>query len=47
MEKGTTKIVYKKCQDCGVKISILCNETAQIVAIRCNHCLKPKQKNKK
>ena len=38
--KELTKIVRKKCQDCRNNISILCNESANIVAARCSDCLK-------
>ena len=33
-----TKIVNRKCQDCGKRVSILCNESAKIVAVRCPDC---------
>lgn len=33
-----TKIVNRKCQDCGKQVSILCNERCQIVAVRCPDC---------
>ena len=39
MNKGLTKIVNKRCQDCGKQLSILCNENCQIVAARCPECL--------
>ena len=39
MKKETTKIVNKKCQDCGREVSILCNETAKIVSVRCSDCV--------
>lgn len=39
MAKEFTKIINKKCQDCGMKVSILCNETAKIVAVRCPSCI--------
>ena len=37
-EKEYTKIVNRKCQDCGKLLSILCNERCQIVAVRCPDC---------
>ena len=37
-EKEYTKVVNRKCQDCGKPLSILCNESAQIVAVRCPEC---------
>ena len=33
-----TKVVNGKCQDCGKRVSILCNEGCQIVAVRCPKC---------
>lgn len=35
-----TKIVNKECQDCGKKISVLCNESALIVSARCPNCVR-------
>ena len=37
-EKEYTKVVNRKCHDCGKQVSILCNETSQIVAVRCPDC---------
>jgi len=37
-EHEYTKVVNQKCQDCGKPLSILCNESAQIVAVRCPEC---------
>ena len=34
-----TRVVNKKCQDCGRQLSILCNENCQIIAVRCPECL--------
>jgi len=39
-ERETSKIVRRKCQDCGEELEILCNASAQIVAIRCPKCTK-------
>lgn len=39
MNNGLTKIVNKKCQDCGKQVSILCDERCLIVAVRCLDCL--------
>ena len=38
MSKELTKIVNRKCQDCGRQVSILCNESCQIVSVRCPDC---------
>lgn len=38
-EKEYTKIATRKCQDCDKHVSILCNESCQIEAIRCPDCL--------
>ena len=38
--KELTKIVRKKCQDCGKEIGVLCNTSAFIVAARCSYCLR-------
>lgn len=38
MSKELTKIVNRKCQDCGKQVSILCNESCQVVAVRCPDC---------
>ena len=40
MNNGLTKIVNKKCQDCGEHVSILCNEKCYIVTARCPECLR-------
>ena len=37
-EKEYTKVVNQKCQDCGKRVNILCNEGCQIVAVRCPEC---------
>ena len=37
-EKEYTKVVNQKCQDCGKRVSILCNENSQIVAVLCSDC---------
>ena len=37
-EKEYTKIVNQKCQDCGKRVNILCNESCQIVTVRCPDC---------
>ena len=37
-EHEYTKIVNRKCQDCGKQVNILCNESCQIVAVRCPDC---------
>ena len=38
LSKEQTKIVNTKCQDCGNQVSILCNESCQVVAVRCPDC---------
>lgn len=38
MSEELTKIVNQKCQDCGKQLSILCNESCQVVAVRCPDC---------
>ena len=38
MNEEMTKIVIKQCQECSNPIQILCNETADIVSVRCPHC---------
>ena len=40
MNKGLTKIVNKRCQDCREYVSILCDEECFIVAARCPDCLR-------
>ena len=37
-EKEYTKVVNRKCQDCGKRVSILCNESCQVVSVRCPDC---------
>lgn len=36
--KEFTKMVSKKCEDCGKRVSILCGESCKIVAVRCVDC---------
>ena len=38
LSKELTKIVNTKCQDCDKQLSILCNESCQVVAVRCPDC---------
>ena len=38
MSTELTKIVDKKCQDCDKQVSILCNESCQVVSVRCPDC---------
>ena len=38
MSKELTKIVNTKCQDCDKQVSILCNESCHVVAVRCSEC---------
>ena len=38
MSEELTKIVNRKCQDCDKQVSILCNESCQIVSVRCPDC---------
>lgn len=38
MEHETSKIVIFRCQDCGGRVGILCNESATIMAVRCPRC---------
>ena len=40
MNKGLTKIVNKKRQDCGEHVSVLCDEKCFIVSVRCPDCLR-------
>ena len=38
MSGELTKIVNRKCQDCDKQVSILCNESCQVVSVRCPDC---------
>jgi len=43
----TTKITRRGCMGCGKIVSILCNETASIVSVRCPDCLHKFEKENK